>query len=74
MKSSAAGQISLRKADIAMNSIYSKVLKTQEEKDQLDEKLQGYLNMECSIPLPKYSDGGVFNSYIQTDNFQKSQD
>lgn len=34
----------------------------------LPEKLQGYLHSECQLPLPMYQDGGVFNSYINTNS------
>ena len=62
--------LSLRKADKVMNNIYERV-KTQEvfSQQELPGKLHDYLNTECSIPLPKYQDGGVFSNYIQSNQF-----
>ena len=35
------------------------------------DKLQGYLNHECQLPLPYYQDGGVFTNYIKSDYLKK---
>ena len=58
------GRISLTKADLAMNSIYEKVNRLQNIS-----QLSGH---ECQLPLPKYQENGVFNSYIgpQSQQFQ----
>lgn len=58
------GQVKLQKADVAMNSFYDKVHKNQENTQEMQDKLNGYLQSDCMIPLPKYQDGGIFANYM----------
>ena len=61
-----SGQMTLKKADRAMNKIYD-IVKRQEE---LEKTSKSYLSSECSIPLPKYLDGGIFKNHIQSEPLQ----
>ena len=37
----------------------------------MPDKLHHYMSTECQLPLSKYEAGGVFSSYIQTDQLHQ---
>ena len=66
-----SGQISLPRSDMTMNALYERYKTSKEDSSEyLTDKLQGYLQQECQLPLPQYQEGGVFTNYIKSDQFK----